>query len=210
VLEVGAGVGGYLAYMTRTFGYQPHGLDYSPVACERLVENFRLLGLPVRVFQRDLLHDTLADVPRFDLVYSLGLVEHFADPGPVIARHARLAKLDGLVLLGVPSFLGVNWIFLKLFRPTEFDDLNVGTMNIHAWDAFEERCGLRPLFKGYVGGWEPGLYISAGSTLREKVGNRVFGAVRRLIPPSGWYWELNSKWWSGYALALYRKVFDSP
>jgi len=208
VLEIGAGVGGYLAYMSQTFGYRAHALDYSPVACRRLAENFRLLGLPVEVFERDLLEGRLDGLPQFDLVYSLGLIEHFTDPMPVIAGHARLTKKGGLLLLGVPNFGGVNRVFLQIFKPWEFADLNTATMDLDTWTRFEAPCGLEPIFKGYVGGWEPGLYVTAGATLKEKIGNRIFGLLGKALRRRRRYWTVNSRWWSGYALALYRKTSE--
>lgn len=39
---------------------------------------------------------------QFDLVYSVGLIEHFPDKSDILGAHVRLAKRGGLVLLYVP------------------------------------------------------------------------------------------------------------
>ena len=39
---------------------------------------------------------------RFDLVYSIGLIEHFPDKTGIVGAHVRLAKPGGIVLLYVP------------------------------------------------------------------------------------------------------------
>ena len=39
---------------------------------------------------------------RYDLVYSIGLLEHFPDKSEILAAHIRLAKPGGLILIYVP------------------------------------------------------------------------------------------------------------
>ena len=79
VLEVGGAPGQYLAYIHRRCSCRCAILDYSAAGCDLARENFRALGVELAVYEHDLLAAELTD--RFDFVYSLGLVEHFADQG---------------------------------------------------------------------------------------------------------------------------------
>ncbi len=106
ILEVGGAYGHYLLYLTRHFGYSAFSLDYSNVGNKQTQETFEKAGIPVEVFERDLFADN-SDLPKFDIVYSLGFIEHFDEPVNVVARHLDLLKPGGILLLGVPNYSGI-------------------------------------------------------------------------------------------------------
>ncbi|MDQ2914200.1 MAG: class I SAM-dependent methyltransferase [Chloroflexota bacterium] len=202
VLEVGGAPGQYLAYVVRSFGYTAHAIDSSAVGCRKLEENFRLLQLRVTVHHKDILRDDLWDMAPFDVVYSLGLVEHFTDPLPVVIKHVELTKPGGTIVIGMPNFLGVNRWLLERFRPDVFKHHNLATMDLRAWSRFERQLPVQRLFSGYVGGWEPRMYASTGSPKPVSVS---IGAAARLADHIPSFRRLNSKWWSGYVMVVYRR-----
>mgnify|MGYP001050155580 CR=1 FL=1 len=95
--------------------------------------DFYCLDITERVRQ-SLGHRFLADArslpfdeETFDLVYSLGVVEHFDQTGKAVAEHARVARRGGYVLVAVPrhSLLGVykrvKFLIGKLMRKWKGD-----------------------------------------------------------------------------------------
>jgi SAM-dependent methyltransferase len=157
ILEIGGSPGQYLAYIQKIRGYQLNCLDYSRTGCEKTRENFLLLGLEGNVYEADLFAENL-NLPRFDIVYSLGFIEHFSDTSQVIEKHLRLLKPKGLLILGAPNFLGINHFFLKRLAPELLSKHNLNVMNIENWKEFEEKFNLHPIFKGYVGGFHPSTF----------------------------------------------------
>jgi SAM-dependent methyltransferase len=156
-LEVGGGLGRYLAYLGRTHGYRCAVMDFSPEGCELARRNFALLGLPLEVHQRDLLDP--GDPPgSFDLVYSLGLIEHFTDLTAVVAAHARLVRPGGTLVLGAPNVVGVNRWFMERLAPERMAVHNADCLRVERWDEFERELGLERLFREYVGGFEPRVF----------------------------------------------------
>jgi SAM-dependent methyltransferase len=206
ILEIGGAPGQYLVYMARHFGYSIHCLDYSPVGCQKTQENFSLLGIPAQVYCRDLFAPDL-DLPSFDIVYSLGVIEHFADPSPVIERHLLLLKPGGILLLGVPNFGGVYQKFLRRLAPRLLSQHNLATMDLASWEPWERQFGLRPLFKGYVGGFEPSiLHRCESKTLCNRFLFWIFKGLkfvmhRRFRFLRRW----NGKGISGYMMGVYEK-----
>jgi SAM-dependent methyltransferase len=210
MLEVGGAPGQYLAYFHRR-GYAVHALDYSARGCEATAENFRLLGIPGTVYHGDLFDDSL-ELPTFDIVYSLGLIEHFTDLNAVVERHLRFLKPGGHLLLGVPNFLGINGWFLRRLAPQLMAQHQPPAMDLDRWRAFEASLGLEVLFKGYVGGFEPTVFRrreqrTAGTAVPYGVAvvlsrllSRRFGFLRRI----------NGRWVSGYAMAVYRVAAPPP
>ena len=91
ICEIGGAPGQYLAYFHKQFGFDITCLDYSEPGCAKTLENFEKLGIKGEVIQRDLF-DKLDDLPGFDIVFSMGVVEHFEDVKPVIGKHLELAE----------------------------------------------------------------------------------------------------------------------
>lgn len=52
---------------------------------------------------------------RYDIVFSLGFIEHFRDTEDVIARHAALLNKDGQLLIILPNLRGINGAVQYLF-----------------------------------------------------------------------------------------------
>ena len=88
------------------------------VGCEKARRNFEALGIPLGLFEGDLFADSTESIGSFDLVYSLGLIEHFDDFGEAIRRHARLASSGGWVVVGCPNLRGINHVLMRALRPT--------------------------------------------------------------------------------------------
>jgi len=156
-LEVGGGLGRYLAYVGRTSGYRCAVLDFSPEGCELARRNFGHLGMPLEVHQCDLM-DPGDGVGQFDLVYSLGLIEHFIDLTGVVAAHARLVRPGGTLVLGAPNVVGVNRWFMERLAPARMAVHNADCLRIERWDEFEQELGLERRFRSYVGGFEPRVF----------------------------------------------------
>ncbi|MDR2911386.1 MAG: class I SAM-dependent methyltransferase [Bacteroidales bacterium] len=67
---------------------------------------------------------------RYDTVFSLGFIEHFANTHDVIKRHIDLLASDGNLLIILPNFLGLNgWIQCRFDREN-FEAHNLKSMEI--------------------------------------------------------------------------------
>lgn len=209
VLEIGGAPGQYLAYFHNKFGYSVNCLDYTSTGCEKTRENFSLLSIPGNVYQGDLFSDDL-NLPKFDIVCSFGFIEHFADLKGVVDQHLKLLVPGGILLLGVPNFLGINHWFLKRLAPTLLEGHNLNSMNSDNWVDFEKAFHLDVIFKQYVGGFEPGIFLRCEqkSILNKslffiaRVLNRIFHNNFKKLR------KYNSKSTSGYLIGIYRKPLD--
>jgi SAM-dependent methyltransferase len=205
-LEIGGSPGRYLAYLHRTFGYKIHCLDYSERGCEATRENFRILGIPGVVHQADLFSDEL-NLPRFDVVYSLGLIEHFTDQASVVERHLRVLKPGGLLVLGVPNFQGISKWFLSRLAPTLLAQHQLPAMDLRNWEEFERAFELDVLFKDYVGGFEPSIFRRREEVSRRTAAPYFVARVLTRLLHSHFrpLRRLNGRLVSGYAMGVYRQ-----
>ena len=77
-----------------------------------------------------------ANADRFDLVYSVGLIEHFPDKSDILGAHVRLARPGGLVLLYVPIDTPENRFSTGLIPDWE----NFGHRELLTPDELREIC----------------------------------------------------------------------
>ncbi len=206
VLEIGGAPGQYLVYLHKQFAYEVSCLDYSEIGCEKTRENFKLLDIPVNVYHKDIFSD-LSDMPLFDMVFSMGLIEHFEDVKVIIKNHLDLLKPGGIMILGMPNFRGINKLFLKRLAPELLKKHNLKTMNISTWKIFENELNIQPLFKGYVGGFEPATILVCEN--RDTLNKLLFFKARVLNKLFHKHFSFlrrfNSRCFSGYIMGVYRK-----
>jgi len=107
VLEIGCSNGRWLRWFKKEYGAQTFGVDINSVKA-KMVENFVIadgLCLPIKD-------------GTFDVVFSMGLIEHFGNSRlrrKLIAEHVRVAKpKTGIVWLEHPNMnLSLDWIYIK-------------------------------------------------------------------------------------------------
>ena len=206
ILEIGGAPGQYLAYMHRQFGYHVNSLDYSETGCKITRENFKLLNIHGTIYEKDFFSEEPA-LPQFDIVYSLGLVEHFSDLDLIIGKHLDLLKPGGILLIGAPNYLGIYQFFLKRLAPGLLSLHNLRTMDVRTWRSFEDTFRLEPVFKGYVGGPEANLLNRCET--KSLVNTLLRGSARGVGRLTQSHFKvlrkINSRNISGYVLGIYKK-----
>ena len=204
-IELGGAVGAWAAYLIRNRAYDLTILDYAPAGVSLTRRNLDLLGLQADVVLGDMF---AADLGQFDLVYSLGVIEHFDDTCGAVAAHLRFAKPGGMIMVGCPNYRGANKAFARYVAPAKLAEHNLNAMRIDQWPAmFERKLGLTPIFRGYVGGFEPLMHkVPEGRRLDKRavaVAMKLTGGAfnLRVARPLR---RLNHPLWSNYCLGIYR------
>jgi SAM-dependent methyltransferase len=101
VLEVGAGSGSDCLTLAK-LGARCFALDFSPEAlkvCQQLAKKAKV---EVKTILGDCRQISVRD-EFFDLVFSVGLVEHFKNPFPILREQLRVLKKGGFLLVDVPQ-----------------------------------------------------------------------------------------------------------
>lgn len=207
IMEIGGAPGQFLAFFAKTFRYSIHALDYSGTGCRKAEENFEKLNLAATIYNRDILRDDLSDLPRFDIVYSFGFIEHFPDLDTVVAKHLDLLKDEGILMLGVPNYSGVSRLVLKRLAPNMLSMHNLDAMDVRKWGTFERKYNLKPLYRGYIGGFEPRYYRRCEKRTPGNLAIRLFFKLVRISCTDRLRFlrRFNSPSWSAYLLGIYRK-----
>jgi SAM-dependent methyltransferase len=100
MLDIGSGDGSFVHHMAR-HGWTATGIDFSPAALE-FARRTRSGG----VFLQGSLDDYDLPAGRLDLVTMWQVLEHIAEPRPLLQRCHRLLKPGGLFVAAVPNIEG--------------------------------------------------------------------------------------------------------
>lgn len=157
-LEVGCYPGTYLWYFSEYFGYQPYGLEYVEKCAEKCRNHMHDLGLNAKIYHADLFSFTPEE--KWDVVFSVGFIEHFTDTRDVVRKHLDLLKPGGYLVLIIPNHSGLNGKILKAIDKEKYDIHN--HMNYDDMKQSVAAAGKATIiaggYYGHMGFWNTDLY----------------------------------------------------
>ena len=150
--EIGTYPGGY----SNEFGKRGHeisGIDLTPRVTE-LNTIFSERGYKIGdFFQGDFFKYN--PINQYDIVFSVGFIEHFNDFELVIKEHAKLVKEDGVLFLAVPNFSGKFQHFMhRLLDKENLKIHNLDSMYPEKWNEILTNNGFQIIKQGYIGGFD--------------------------------------------------------
>jgi SAM-dependent methyltransferase len=140
ILELGGGgPNARLLALRKWGGAAVCAIDYSPTAIELLTSYFAANEERLEGIEGDFLtHDFGSR--RFDVITHWGVLEHFEDPGPILARSAQLLAPGGRTLFTMPNMLA--WA-AALWRAKAPENWSVHVL--HLDEAIAAACEAAPL-----------------------------------------------------------------
>jgi glycosyltransferase involved in cell wall biosynthesis/SAM-dependent methyltransferase len=190
LLEIGCARSAWLPYFAREFGFSVYGLDYSEVGTRQAQEVLRRHGVAGHVECADLFAPPDGWERAFDVVVSLGVMEHFGDTARALASAAAYLKPGGLLITEVPNLVGINgWIQSRLNRPVF--DIHV-PMSVDSLAAHHVAAGLAIERCEYVVPTDFGVLNLVGlpRDLSWRIKDRLLYGLRLL---SGCMWWLDRR-----------------
>jgi 2-polyprenyl-3-methyl-5-hydroxy-6-metoxy-1,4-benzoquinol methylase len=99
ILDIGCGKGNFLLQFSKNFSnWSLYGIEASKNALMFAKEKLPNVHLHEGLFEKNV-YDK-----KFDLIVTLGVVEHLEDPNSFLARAISCLKEDGVIFLDVPNF----------------------------------------------------------------------------------------------------------
>jgi len=200
VLEIGGYPGRYLAYFSHVYGLEPACLDFNSDRL-KVEEAFAAFGLRSgRILQADFLDYEPDD--QYDLVYSLGLVEHFEDVQGVLDRHLAWLRPGGALLVLVPNKRYLRKWYGQLLDRENLKAHNLTCMRKRVFYHFAERHRLQLHSLGYCGSFPYKVHQKLRSPARKLIYHAVRQVSRRTAALQERY---PSRWYSAGLYALFQK-----
>lgn len=149
-LEIGCYPGRYLALLAE-MGFEVSGVDLSPGTDTTMAQWLAGCGYKVGTIAcGDYFQFPVQ--PAYDLVISLGFLEHFEDWPSVLQRHAGHLRPGGKLLVCCPNFAGaLQHRFRRWLDPENLARHNLKSMDTAQWAPVLEGCGCRVLWRGHFG-----------------------------------------------------------
>ena len=186
VLEIGCGRSSWLPYLGHAARCHISGIEIEPHAASLARANLAGAGVDGRIYCRDGFDlDQNADLwGRFDLVYSLGVIEHLEHVSDKLRILARYLKPDGRLISVVPNLRGLNWV---LQRCGSLAVLQAHVLyTTRTLRRVHEEAGFETVTTEYLGFFDGLLTLAAGeSALRQA----LHGTVCRLLHLSSVAWS---------------------
>jgi SAM-dependent methyltransferase len=197
VLEIGCAPAKWLVFYAEQFGAKVSGVENSAKGAELSRANLAAAGLSGTIHHADFF--TFEPKP-FDLVLSLGFIEHFDDLDRVFARHLQFLALRGRLVVGVPNLRGLNRILQQSSDPAHLRLHNLEAMRPALYRRLAAEHGLEVEHLGYLGGFDPVVIKLSRRSLVSPI-VLLESLYRRL----GVADRIDHRWLSSYLLTVFRR-----
>jgi 2-polyprenyl-3-methyl-5-hydroxy-6-metoxy-1,4-benzoquinol methylase len=127
-LEIGFAPGKYLAYAAVKLRAKVAGIDYCSSGVHLAHRLFRNLGASGDLRDEDVF-STSFEPDSFSTVFSKGLIEHFDDPRPLVARHLELCRPGGTAIILIPNYGGIYGRAQRRLHPENLAIHNLAIMS---------------------------------------------------------------------------------
>jgi SAM-dependent methyltransferase len=189
VVEVGCGGSHWLSYFDEMWKAEVWGIDYAEIGHAQAVAVFAEEEKRRRIIFGDFFEENGLPQGAFDLVYSLGFVEHFSDVPSVLRRFLALCRPGGHVVTAIPNFSGWYGPLQKIIGREIYDAHKV--MDIAELDRHHEAAGFEVV--------SPAAYFGCFGPLltwgRENPASRAMSAVMPFVNKAAQYgicWPLHA------------------
>ncbi|MBC7428155.1 MAG: methyltransferase domain-containing protein [Bacteriovorax sp.] len=203
-LEIGCAPGKWLSFLATELQCKVTGIEYIPLAASKTIENLELQNIKnYRVITGDFFNHQLNE--KFDIVLSLGFIEHFENYESVLKNQMDLVKDDGYLIIGIPRFVGINFYLQKIIDQFIENKLipghNLKTMQLKNFSKFGKKYNLKIISNKYIGGFEHGLFPVA--EIKNSLVRVIVKIAMRILKWT--FGKINSNFTSSYQIAIYKK-----
>lgn len=201
MIEVG-GFPGYMAiYFAKYWGYKTTLLDY--VVQRKILNNIynknNIASDEIEVLEANFF--TYKTAKKYDLVLSIGFIEHFDNTQEVIERHWKLVDKGGEMLVILPNFLGLNGLTQLLFDPDNLNKHNLESMDTNRLRQYLVDLGIKKNKVFYWGGMQVWLEDFDTRPLYQKAFVGIVYVLGKIIKKLG----INNKFMSPYIVVYAKK-----
>lgn len=190
--EVGCYPARYLSHIGKK-GYKVNGIDMTPKVETDLKKWLKSLNIKTGDFIKGDFC-TLKNNVKYDLVYSIGFIEHFHNFLDVIDKHDKILKNEGLLIITAPNFKGK--IQNMLHKYLDRENLNrhyTPSMDPQIWEEYLKKMNYEVIFSGYFGKIDFWVDNEKRSLLK-KIGLKIIFLILKLLKTFKWFIKDNESY----------------
>jgi len=197
LMEIGCGSSRWLPYFSK-LGFEVAGIDYSAEGCRQAQMILDRERINADILERDAFTPNPDLVAKFDVVVSLGVIEHFRDTEGTVRAFSRYLKPGGLLISTCPNMAGLLGLSQRLLNRPVYDrhvpltaehlrkahesagltvkncsyigSLDFHVVNLHEVTRFDKRQAHRVLMRLSRIGWKLPIRLKRGRLFSSYVG----------------------------------------
>jgi len=205
-LEVGCAPGKWMIFLNDELQYSAEGCEYLESAVKITRQNLEMNNIHNAViYQGDFLSYDFGK-NQYDVVFSLGFIEHFTNPEFVVGKMCTILKTGGVLIIGIPKFTGLNYYIARYIDKKLKNKLlpahNLKIMNLPFFYELARNGKIKPIEITFSGGFEPALYDTSATPFWFKL---LFQGLTILFH-NRLSQIISIEFYSSYILAAYKKV----
>lgn len=203
-LEIGCAPGKWLSFLAKELECSVTGIEYVTIAAEKTVQNLDLQQIKdYNIITGNFFSHGITTT--FDIVISLGFIEHFDHYEKVLEDQLKLVSPNGYLIVGIPRFKGINFYLQKGIDPFIHNKLlpshNLNIMNLKIFEKFAKSHNLKILSNNFIGGFEPGLFpVAEIENIIVRIFFKIFLRIFNFL-----FGKVNSSFISSYQISIYQK-----
>lgn len=126
ILEIGCGNSFWLVYLNKKYGVRVAGLDYSEEGCDLVRKRLIAANVEGVIFCDDFFNENLNVVGKYDLVLSLGVIEHFSNTLFALKNISKYVHEGGVLFTEIPNFhFSIYYFLCKIWQPNQLNKHNL-------------------------------------------------------------------------------------
>lgn len=184
IIEVGAAPGRNIIKVASMFNLIPYGVDYTTAGTKICKLNFARVGFdPTNVYLDDVLSEQFQSEQseKYDVVLSMGFIEHFANPDDIVKAHMSLLKPGGYLIVSIPNLRGIYWLWTYIFNNPQLALHNIDVMRLREFRKLFQHKKMREQWSGYVGTFSFWLFTFENTGLVKKIVHQILIIVQLML-----------------------------
>lgn len=113
LLEIGCARSVWLPHFAKEYSFEIYGIDYSEEGCRQAREIMKKEGVRGTIVHADMFNPPEYMKGFFDVVISLGVIEHFNNTVEAVRAHSDFLKPGGIMLSKIPNLNGPAGFLLR-------------------------------------------------------------------------------------------------
>lgn len=177
IVEIGCAPGRTLLEISARYGLRPFGIEYTESGYRSTVDEFKRRNVdPSGVILGDLTDPEFRHRYRehFDVVFSNGFIEHFANPIDIVDHHVELLRPGGQLVVSIPNLRPFPYrSMLAITAPDILAIHNLNIMELSKFNALFPDHRLYTHYCNHVGTFELPLMFHPLSHTAQKISSIV-------------------------------------
>lgn len=203
IIEIGAFPGRFLAYLSAKYSLKATALDYNS-EIDRINDAFTVMygSRLEELIKADFLRHT--PVTGYDIVLSIGFIEHFANYEEILDRHLLYLNQGGVLVIMIPNKRNFRRLYGYLLDYRNLKAHNLRSMRLSVFRSFASRNRLKIRHLAYQGGFP--YRVHQDLNLFQKVIYKAVRAFSLVLNP--FFEKYPCRLWSGTIVAILTKEND--